>query len=301
MDEIKGMDVFVIATVNNMRKVPDSLQRPGRLGKRIHVRIPKVGEAVKIIKHYLDKTENCDDLDEVSIARMLNGESCATLENVINSAAMKAAFNRQNKVNMQNIIDSCLDVIFEAPQSEEQLPEEIKRRIAYHESGHAVVAEVLDPGSVSIISIRQTESGDYGFVRYLRTEEKEDFYSDYNENIIKTSLAGKAATELIFGEADMGATSDIHHAFDKAEKLVDNRCMYGFDNWIQDDFSSSFAAENRNRAMAMVLEKNYLEVKKLLVENRELLDSIADSLVKNTTLIYSDVQAICGSYKKQSA
>jgi cell division protease FtsH len=297
MDEIKGMDIFVIATVNNMRKIPASLQRAGRLGKRIYVRLPKANEAAKIVKHYLDKTKICEDLDEISISRMLHGESCATLENVINSAAMKAAFNRQNKVNMQNIIDSCLDVIFAAPQSEEQLPEEIKRRIAYHEAGHAVVAEVLDQGSVSIISIRQTESGDYGFVRYLREEEKEDFYSDYNESIIKTSLAGKAAIELVFGEADMGVDSDMHHAFDKAEGLIDYRCMYGFDSWIQDE-NTSFAAENRNRAMAMVLEKNYLEVKKLLVENRELLDRIADALVKNTTLIYSDVQAICGSYKK---
>ena len=300
MDEIKGMDILVIATVNNMRKIPDSLQRAGRLGKRIHVRLPKANEAAKIVKYYLDKTEICDDLDEVSIARMLHGESCATLENVINSAAIKAAFNRQNKVNMQNIIDSCLDVIFEAPENDDELSEEAKRRVAYHEAGHVVAAEVLDPGSVSIISLRKNGGDSYGFVRYLRNEEQEGLCSDYNENIIKTSLAGKAATEIVFGEADMGTNSDIHHAFDKAERLVDHRCMYGFDSWIQDE-NTSFAAENRNRAMAMVLEKNYLEVKKLLVENRELLDRIADALVKNTTLIYSDVQAICGSYKKRSA
>ena len=300
MDEIKGTDVFVIATVNNIHKLPDSLQRAGRLGKRIHVRLPKANEAAKIVKHYLDKTEICDDLDEVSIARMLHDESCATLENVINSAAMKAAFNRQDKVNMQNIIDSCLDVLFEAPESDDDLSEEAKQRVAYHEAGHAVAAEVLDPGSVSIISLRKSEGDFYGFVRYLRNEEQECLCSEYNENIIKTSLAGKAATELVFGEADMGANSDIHHAFDKAERLVDYRCMYGFDNWIQDNYTS-FAAENRNRAMAMVLEKNYLEVKRLLVENRELLDRIADALVKNTTLIYSDVQSICNSYKKQSA
>jgi cell division protease FtsH len=58
-------------------------------------------------------------------------------------------------------------------------------------------------------------------------------------------------------------------------------------------------AENRNRAMAMVLEKNYLEVKKLLAVNRDLLDKIADELIKNTTLTYSYVQSICVSYKKQ--
>jgi cell division protease FtsH len=298
MDEIKGMDIFVIATVNNIRKIPDSLKRAGRLGKRIYVRLPKANEAARIVKHYLDRIENCDDLDEMSIARMLNGESCAALENVINSAAMKAAFNRQDKVNMQNIIDACLDVIFDAPESEEDLSEEFKRRVAYHEAGHAVAAEVLDPGSVSIISIRKTDGGKYGFVRYLRSEEKEDFCSDYNENIIMTSLAGKAATELVFGESDMGVNGDLHHAFDKAKLLVDNRCMYGFNNWIEDN-DSSFVAENRNRAMAMVLEKNYLEVKKLLAVNRDLLDKIADELIKKTTLTYSDVQSICVSYKKQ--
>ena len=297
MDEIKGMDVFVIATVNNIRKIPDSLQRSGRLGKRIHVRMPKAGEAAKIVKHYLDKTESCDDLDEVSIARMLQGESCASLENVINCASMKAAFNRQDKVTMQNIIDSCLDIIFDAPESNEKLPDEIKRRIAYHEAGHAVAAEILNPGSVSIISLRRNDSHTYGFVTYLRDEEQETFSSDYNENVIKTSLAGKAATELVFGEADMGANSDIHNAFDKAERLVDYRCMYGFDSWIHDD-NTSFAAENRNRAMAMIMEKNYLEVKKLLVENRELLDRIADELIKKTTLTYSDVQNICSAYMR---
>ncbi len=297
MDEIKGMDIFVIATVNNIRKIPGSLQRAGRLGKRIQVRLPKIGEAAKIIEHYLEKADICDDLDEVSIARMLNGESCATLENVINSAGMKAAFNRQDKVTMQNIIDSCLDIIFDAPESNEKLPDEIKRRIAYHEAGHAVAAEILNPGSVSIISLRKNESHTYGFVTYLRDEEQETFSSDYNENVIKTSLAGKAATELVFGEADMGANSDIHHAFDKAERLVDYRCMYGFSNWIQDQHSS-FAAENRNRTMAMVLEKNYLEVKKILAANRELLDRIADELIKKTTLTYSDVQNICSAYKR---
>ena len=298
MDEIKGMDIFVIATVNNIRKIPGSLQRAGRLGKRIQVRLPKIGEAAKIIEHYLEKADICDDLDEVSIARMLNGESCATLENVINSAGMKAAFNRQDKVTMQNIIDACLDVIFEAPESYEDLSEEFKRRVAYHEAGHAVASEVLDPDSVSIISIRKTEDGKYGFVRYLRSEEKKDFYSDYNENIIKTSLAGKAATELVFGDADMGTNGDLHHAFNKAEELVDRRCMYGFSNWIHDQ-DSSFSAENRNRVMAMVLEKNFLEVKRILAENRELLDRIADELIQKTTLTYSDFQSICDSYKKK--
>jgi len=290
IDEIRGSDVFVIATVNNIRKLPDSLLRAGRLGKRLKVRLPKKDEATEIIKHYITKSSMFEELDEESIARMLDGESCATLENVINNAAIKAAFKRQEKVTMQNIVDSCLDLIFNAPECEENLPDDIRKRIAYHEAGHAVISELLDPGSVSIISIRKTD-GDYGFVRYSRSEEEDDTNAEYNEAIIKASLAGKATTELIFGEADMGANADLHNAFRRAKHLVDNRCMFGFQNWIEDD-NTAFAAENRNRAMAMVLEKNYLEVKKLLVEHRDLLDRMAMELIDKTTLVYSDVQRI---------
>ena len=291
IDEARGTGVFVIATVNDIRKIPDSLLRAGRLGKRLKIRVPKKAEAMEIIRHYLSKSRKSADLDEKSIAGMLDGKSCATLENVINNAAIKAAFNRQEKVTMQNIVDSCLDLIFDAPESEDRLPEDIRKRIAYHESGHAVVSEILDPGSVSIVSIRKTNDGDYGFVRYSRSEENCDTSAEFNETMIKASLAGKATTEIVFGEVDMGANADLHNAFKRAKHLVDNHCMFGFQNWIEDD-NTAVAAENRNRAMAMVLEKNYLEVKKLLVEHRELLDRMASELMEKTTLVYSDIQAI---------
>ncbi len=290
IDETKHSDVFVIATVNNVRKIPDSLLRAGRLGKRLKIRVPNKKEATDIVRHYLDKSHMSEGMDAKSIARMLDRESCATLESVINNAAMKAAFHRQDKVTMQNIVDSCLDLVFEAPECEESLSEDIRKKIAYHEAGHAVVSELLDPGSVSIISIREVH-GNYGFVRYSRSEENSDTSADYNEAMIKASLAGKATTEIVFGEADMGDNADLHNAFDMAKHLVDNHCMFGFQNWIEDD-NAAVAAENRNRAMVMVLERNYLEVKKLLVDHRDLLDRMAMELIKETTLVYSDVQRI---------
>ena len=102
----------------------------------------------------------------------------------------------------------------------------------------------MDPGSVCILSIRETNGGQYGFVRYFRSDEKEDCSAEYNEIMIKVSLAGRAATEMVFGETDMGANSDLHNAFDNARYLVDNQCMYGFQNWIEDRFDA-FAAEKR--------------------------------------------------------
>jgi cell division protease FtsH len=295
IDEVADMDVFVIATVNNIHKIPRSLLRHGRIGKRINVHVPKNDEAEAIVRHYLDKAKISDGLDEVSIARMLNNETCATLESVIGCAAIKAAYKRQENVTMENIVDACLDLVFEAPESSNHLSEDTLRKNAYHEAAHAVVSEILDPGSVSIVSIRETSGGDYGFVRYYRSDEQMDTDATFFENTIKTSLAGKAITELVFGETDLGANGDLHNAFDRAERLADNFCMFGFNNWMQDDYSHEWAAENRNRAVAMIVEKNYLEVKKLLVKHRGLLDLMAHELLEKSTLLYSDVQRICAS------
>ena len=87
IDEIHGEDIFILATANRKCRLPDSLLRPGRLGKAISIRNPRKDETTEIIKFYLDKTNTGDDLDAESIAMMLQDESCAILEEVIRSAA----------------------------------------------------------------------------------------------------------------------------------------------------------------------------------------------------------------------
>ena len=290
IDEVKGKDVFVIATANGTRKIPDSLLRPGRLGRRINTREPKDYEAAMIVRFYLDKIGMNGRLDEVSIAKLLSGESCATLECVIKNAAMNAAFNRQKEIDMNNIVEAFLTQEFGAELFDSHISQETLTRAAYHEAGHALVAEILDPGSVSIASIRQADDDKVGFVRYYRREPKE-WTCEYIENMIKTSLAGRAVTELVYGEVDDGANSDLHNAFDNAKGLVDNLCAYGFQNWIE-DLDNDYSAENRNRTMAMILERNYIEVKKIIVENRQQLEKIVDELLAKTTLIHADIQRI---------
>ena len=126
--------------------------------------------------------------------------------------------------------------------------------------------------------------------QYCRREDKDQTCS-YLENTIKISLAGKAVTELVYGEADEGCNSDLHNAFSNASILADNLCVYGFHNWIEDS-NTSFVAENRNRSMTMILERNYLEVKKIIVENRDLLEELVTELMNKRTLISSDVQKV---------
>jgi cell division protease FtsH len=297
IDEVKGKDVFVIATANRTRKIPNSLLRPGRLGRRINTREPKDYEAAEIVRFYLDKIGMNGRLDEVSIAKLLSGESCATLECVIKNAAMNAAFNRQKEIDMNNIVEAFLTQEFGAELFDSHMSQETLTRAAYHEAGHALVAEILDPGSVSIASIRQADDDKVGFVRYYRREPKE-WTCEYIESMIKTSLAGRAVTELVYGEVDDGANSDLHNAFDNAKGLVDNLCAYGFQNWIEDQ-DVDFVAENRNRTMAMILERNYMEVKKIIVNHRQLLEKIVEELLEKTTLIHSDVQRILAEVRAE--
>lgn len=191
---------------------------------------------------------------------------------------------------MSNIVEAFLTQEFGAELFDSHMSQETLTRAAYHEAGHALVAEILDPGSVSIASIRQADDDKVGFVRYYRREPKE-WTCEYIENMIKTSLAGRAVTELVYGEVDDGANSDLQNAFDNAKGLVDNLCAYGFHNWIE-DHDNDYSAENRNRTMAMILERNYIEVKKIIVENRQLLEKIVDELLAKTTLIHADIQRI---------
>lgn len=299
IDETAGKDVFVLATANKLRRLPDSLLRPGRLGKLIKVRNPREDETVEIIRFYLDKAKVSKDLDMNSIAMMLQGESCAILEDVIRTAAVKAAFSRQDCITMNNIVDACLDLVFEASGLKKQYSDDTLRRTAYHEGGHAIVSELLDPGSVSIVSIRPTNSSTLGFVRYCRKEDEEIVF-EYLENMLKTSLAGKAATEIVYGEPDIGANRDLHNAFDCAEKIADDFCSFGFQNWIQDN-DTAVSAENRNRAMAMIMERNYMEVKRILARNRDLLDRIAEELFEKTTLVHADVERIMNDCQRKIA
>lgn len=276
----------------NPQKIPNSLGRQGRLGKTIPVYIPKEQEAERIISHYLRKAGTCDGLDENSIVRLLSNQTCATLESVISYAAMKAAYKRQNKVSMENIVDACLELVYDAPASSYKLSEEATRKVAYHEAAHAVVSELLDPGSVNIISVRENY-GKHGFVIYYRPNEKINCSVSYHENMIKTSLAGKAATELVFGETDMGTDSDLENAYRRAKELVDDKCMFGFKSWSDIDFINTYATEEKTRAVGMLLEMYYLETKRLLAEHRGLLDMMASELISRSTLLYSDVQRIC--------
>lgn len=291
IDEVKGKDVFILATANDLDNFPDSLLRAGRFDKIIEVRSPAGDDAVNIVSYYLGKKNLFGDIDAAEVARILNGKSCAELEAVINEAGIYAGYANKTYIDMDDIIKACMRVIFKAPESLEQDSDEFLEQTAYHEAGHAVVAEVLEEGSVSIVSVCR-HSGDVGGITAYYQPDRYWKAKKYMENRVLSLLAGKAATEVKYGETDVGAESDIRRAFDIVKRFVDNYCSYSFDRWVMHDDPSESLTVRKEMQIYSEIERYYQNARKILIQNREFLDKLAAALVEKKTLTGRDIREL---------
>ena len=297
IDEAKGKEVFVLATCNDTRNLPSSLMRAGRFDKVIKINNPMGEDAEKIVEHYLKSKKQVGDIDAKEIARILNSRSCAELETVVNEAGIYAGYLGKEKIDMDDMINACVRVIFDAPESMNDINDKSLKSTAYHEAGHAVVGEILQPGSVSIISVRK-HTGDTGGITGLYTNEEYWNQMSTMENRVMALLGGKAASEIKLGEIDVGAGSDLQRAFRIVSRFVDNYCAYGFDNFVMDRSSSNDLMSRKENHINNEMTKYYTAAKKILVENIEFLDKLAEELMTKKTLVARDIQRIRQSCAK---
>lgn len=290
IDEIKRKDVFVLATTNGTDNLPRSLLRAGRFDYVISVDAPEGKDAVEIVKYYLSQKKAVAEIDAEEIARLLNGKSCAVLETVINTAGQYAGYENKEMIGVDDIIRACLRVIYNAPESTAPHNPVVLERTAYHEAGHAVVAEILESGSVDLVSVRKNTGTVGGFTAYHNPD---DYWisKTHMENRVIAILGGKAATELIFGEADTGANNDLHRAFDIVQRFADNYCSYGFGYWEGRDSSSDRLLRREDRITAD-METYYARARKILIDNKAFLEALAKRLQEKDTLVSSEIKEI---------
>ena len=295
IDDAKGKNVFVLATANSLKNLPDSLLRAGRFDKIIEVKNPTGKEAEAIVSYYLKQKCFVADVNVSEIARILDGKSCADLETVINEAGIYAGFGGRENIDMDDIVRACMRVIFNAPESLEGYSDEVVEKIAYHEAGHAVVAEILEPESVNIVSVCTHDSHTGGITSLYQP--KEYFTSkNYMENRVRSLLAGKAATEVKYGNVDVGANSDLNRAFSIVERFVDDYCSTSFDRFERRDTSNTTLLL-KEMQVASEMERYYAEARKILIKNREFLDKLAIALVQKKTVIARDIKVIKATCK----
>lgn len=295
IDKVKGRGVFVLATINDRKTIPSSLLREGRFDSGIVVKPPRGEDLEQIVEHYIKKKKYKIEFDTKIVARILNEKSCAVLETIINEAGINAGFKRKDKIEMDDIISACLRVIYRAPEMKNiYTPEELKS-IAYHEAGHVVISEVLEPGSVNLVSVRSNYGNVGGFVNYYS---EDNFVNKQGlENRVIVLLGGKASTEICFGEVDVGVTLDLRNACEIIDDFVDNYCSFGFDKNVLYGINSTENKERRDLQKTIEMQRYYQIAKKILIDNREFLDKVAQALMVKDVLTSTEIQEIKASCK----
>ena len=293
IDDISDKDIFVMATVNNLKKLPDSLMRAGRFDKVIEMKMPKGNDATEIVKYYLSSKTTVSDVDPEEIARILEGKSCAELEAVVNEAGIYAGFEGKSHIDRDDLLRAAMRVIFDAPERLDFKDEYTLHRVAVHEAGHAIVAEILEPGCVNLVSINPHGGDVGGFTSYNNNEHYFNSISYMKERVIAL-LGGKAASEIVFAEADVGCNQDIRRAFLIVERFVDNYCEFGFDKFERHN-SSNTLFEKKETFIHAELDRYYIQAKKIILENRAFFDALVRALMEKKTLTAKDIAKIKSS------
>lgn len=296
IDEVKGCNVFVFATVNEIRKLPRSLIRSGRFDRKIEVNSPTDRDAEEIIKYYLGQKKVSDNVNMDDLVKMVSYGSCAELETILNEAAIGAAYARKEKIEMDDLVKSVLRMQYDAPDNFTKKSSDALKEIALHEAGHLVVSEILTPGSVGLASLRTAgRDSTGGFIHRCMPVTRRAHH-------ILISLAGKAAVELYYsGVCASGCQSDIRKAADNIRDAISESGTCGFGmidvaNHRFPESSESFNSRNESVVHAE-LERYMFKAREILIKNRDFLEKAAQMLSEKETLLYSDIRKLRESIK----
>lgn len=306
MDGFEGNSgVIVIAATNRVDVLDKALLRPGRFDRQVYVGLPDIRGREQILNVHMRKVPVAKDVDMAVIARGTPGFSGADLANLVNEAALFAARRNKRLVEMQDFEDA-KDKIFMGPERRSTvMREEERRATAYHESGHAVVAELLphaDPVHKVTIMPRGWALG----VTWQLPEY--DKYSKYAHNLLEEIailFGGRAAEEVFLNARSTGASNDFERATALARDMV---ARFGMTDamgpmvYIDNEngpsgmsFNRAVAEDTQQRVDAeirRILDEQYALAKRLLEENRDKVEAMTHALMEWETIDREQIQDI---------
>ena len=245
LSEMDGFDnqkgIVVLAATNRPESLDQALLRPGRFDRRIPVELPDLAGREAILRIHANDVKMEKGIDLGVIARSTPGASGADLANIINESALCAVRFGRKRVTQEDLVESVDVVIAGEKKKSTVLSEHEKEVVAYHETGHAIVAAAQKGSApVSKITIVPRTSGALGFT--MQVEEDEHFLTTRQEakNKIAVLCGGRAAEEIIFGEMTSGASNDIEKATSIARAMVTQLGM-------SDKFGMVALGQQRNR------------------------------------------------------
>lgn len=283
--------LFLLVCANERYNIDSSLVRSGRLDKTIKIDYPNDKERLDIIHYYLRNKKTDDSIDYDNFTKMTRDCSGADIETLINDSIIKAFSNHRDYITYSDIIDCFYKSFCESLEKESPLDEENLRVIAYHEGGHAVLNYLTNASELNYITILP-RSNSRGYVHSLVDESKITTFLDMEQNI-QVCLAGIASEELFANTRSMGGGMDLSQAKKLASALVRRHAYSGFEYLIaSSDHGPSFDSDNVSDARIReaeieedkLLNNMFAITKKLLLENKDLVDAIVEELLKKKIL-----------------
>lgn len=302
LSEMDGFDaskgVLILAATNRPEILDKALLRPGRFDRRIIVDKPDLkGRKETLRVHSKDvHLDDTVDLEEVALATA--GAVGSDLANMVNEAAINAVKNGREAVSQKDLLEA-IEVVMMGKEKKDRIMTKKERKIvSYHEIGHALAAALqknTDP--IQKITIVPRTMGALGYAWYVPEEEKHLESKDELREQIVTALAGRAAEELIFESVTTGASNDIEKATALARAMVTEYGMsdkFGLIKLesVEDKYLSGRkvmecaddTAAAVDEEVMKILADSYEEAKRLLIENRELLDELAEFLLTKESI-----------------
>ncbi len=291
--------VLIIAATNRGDILDPALLRPGRFDRQIQVALPdKRGRAAILGVHARNKFLE-EGVDLEALAQRTPGFSGADLENVLNEAAILAVRENDTVIKMHHL-DEAIDRVMGGPAKKSRTySDKEKKLVAYHETGHTIIGLKLNSASEvqKVTIIPRGSAGGYN----LMTPKEETYFQTKTDLIgsITGLLGGRVAEEVVFGEISNGASNDIERATAIARKMVmswgmsalgtiqyeqaDQNVFLGRDYTANTGYSSEVAFEI-DQEVRRIIDEAYENARKIITENRDLLDKIAHTLMEYETL-----------------
>jgi cell division protease FtsH len=313
--EMDGFDarkgVIIMGATNRPEVLDPALLRPGRFDRQVLVDKPDVRGREEILKIHVKNVKIGGEVDLKVIAARTAGFAGADLANLVNEAALLAARRDKTSVSMKDF-DEAIDRVIAGLEKKRVMSDKERRIVAYHESGHAIVATVLpnlDP--VHKISIVQRGFGALGYTMQLPLEDRYLMTRTDLLSQLSVLLGGRSAEEIAFNEISTGAQNDLQRATDIARAMVTEFGMsdalgaVNYDGHRRAAFiDNPFAQERGNYAEDTALKID-VEVKRILSEahdrarqilrdHRDILDTLSNRLLEKEVIESDELKAIMG-------
>ena len=315
LSEMDGFDaskgVLVMAATNRPEILDKALLRPGRFDRRVIVDKPDLKGRIAILKVHAKDVRMDDSVDLEAIALATSGAVGSDLANMINEAAITAVKRGSQVVSQKDLLEA-VEVVLVGKEKKDRVMNQKERRIvSYHEVGHALISALQkDSEPVQKITIVPRTMGALGYVMQTPAEEK--FLNSKEEilNMVVMALGGRAAEELVFNSVTTGASNDIEQATAYVRNMI---TMYG----MSDEFGlmaletvenqyldgrrvlncADATAAQIDQVVKETLKKFYEQAKQMLSENREVMDHLAEFLIKEETITGKEFMEIFHKYR----